>query len=238
MTEPRATDLRDLLAAVKCVLLDFDGPICQLFARHTAPVVAAELRDWIQHRFHDEVPVPEGSVDDPHAILSAADDRHRGSELVGHLEELLTAEELRASVTAHPTKDANRLIRRLSAVGFRLAITTNNSASAVRSYLDREGLTDFFGEHVHGRMPDPRLLKPNPDCLRRALETTGSTAEESLMIGDSPADYEAAKELGVRFLGYARNQAKRRRLEAVGEMPKVSSLGQLLDAVEPGLRVE
>ncbi|MFI1400106.1 HAD family hydrolase [Streptomyces sp. NPDC020681] len=238
MTDPHPTDLRDQFAAAKCVLFDFDGPLCRLFAGHTAPMVAAELREWIEQRFHDEVPVPEDSADDPHAILSLADRMHPGSELVGQLEALLTSEELRASATAEPTEDADRLIRRLSAAGFRMAITTNNSESAVRQYLDRQGLTNFFAGHVHGRMPDPRLLKPDPDCLRRALVTTGSTAEESLMIGDSPADFLAARELGVPFLGYARNQVKLQRLEAAGAKVNVSSLDVLLDAVEPGLPVE
>lgn len=238
MTDPHPTELRGRLAAAKCVLFDFDGPICRLFAGHTAPAVAAELREWIEQRFHDEVPVPKDSVDDPHAILSVAYRMHPDSELVGQLEALLTSEELRASAAAEPTKGADRLIRRLRAAGFRLAITTNNSETAVRRYLDRQGLTDCFGEHVHGRMPDPRLLKPNPHCLWRALVTTGSTAGESLMIGDSPADFLAARELGVPFLGFARNQAKRRRLEDARSEKNISSLDVLLDAVEPSLRVE
>ena len=42
MTDPHATELRDLLAATKCVLFDFDGPVCRLFAGHPAAAVAAE----------------------------------------------------------------------------------------------------------------------------------------------------------------------------------------------------
>ncbi|NUL07658.1 HAD family hydrolase [Streptomyces lunaelactis] len=238
MTHPHASELRDLFAAAKCVLFDFDGPICRLFEGHPAPAVAAELRSWIARHFHEAAPVAEDSPDDPHAILSAIGHRHAGSELVGELEELLTSEELRASATARPTKDADRLIRRLSAAGFRLAMTTNNSPIAVARYLEREGLMEFFGEHVHGRMPDPRLLKPDPDCLRRALRTTGSTAGESLMIGDSVTDYRAAQELEVPFLGYAPSEAKRRRLEGAGVLDIVPSLEPLLEAVEPGLRVD
>jgi HAD superfamily hydrolase (TIGR01509 family) len=238
VTHPYATDLRPLLSAAKCVLFDFDGPVCQLFAAHTAPAVAAELRNWIERRLGDGVPVAADSADDPHAILSAVGTRHPGSGMVEEVERLLTSEEVRATLTARPTKDANRLIRRLSTAGFRLAITTNNSASAVRHYLDRQGLTNFFGEHVHGRVPDPQLLKPDPDCLMRALESTGSTAEESLMIGDSPADCLAARELGVPFLGYARNEAKLQRLVGVGATVSIASLEPLLEAVEAGLRME
>ncbi|MFK4223845.1 HAD family hydrolase [Streptomyces sp. NPDC019890] len=240
MTHPHATELRDLLAATKCVLFDFDGPVCRLFDGHPAAAVAAGLRAWIARHAAYDIPVPNGSVDDPHAVLIEAGQTYPDSELVAQLEQLLTDEELRATSTARPTEGADRLIGRLGTAGFRLAITTNNSPSAARRYLEREGLAEFFGDHIHGRTPDPRLLKPDPHCLRRALETTGSTAVESLMIGDSPADYLAANQLGVPFLGYARNEAKRRRLvnEGVASSMCVSSLESLLDVLEPGLSVE
>lgn len=35
-----ATDLRDAVANARVVLLDFDGPICSIFAGHPAPAVA------------------------------------------------------------------------------------------------------------------------------------------------------------------------------------------------------
>jgi phosphoglycolate phosphatase len=89
-------------------------------------------------------------------------------------------------------------------------------------------LTDYFGEHVHGRMPDPQLLKPDPHCLRRALETTGSTAAESLMIGDSVADYQAAREAGVAFLGYARSEIEHGALVRAGTSVIVNSISELL----------
>ncbi|MFF3322242.1 HAD family hydrolase [Streptomyces sp. NPDC002889] len=241
MTYPNVTSLRDLIAPAKCVLFDFDGPVCRLFHGHPAADVAAALRARGRQRvdlFDRAVRMDDTSAGDPHALLTAADLAFPGSELVPELERLLTAEELRATRTALPTEGADRLIARLSAAGVHLAITTNNSAAAALRYLQRAGLAQYFGDHIHGRLPDPRLLKPNPHCLSRALEVSGFTAGESLMIGDSPADYEAASKLGVRFLGYARNEAKRRHLWEAGARLYVPSFAPLLEAVERGLRME
>lgn len=235
------TDPLELLATAKCVLFDFDGPLCRLFDQHPAPGVADRLRACALPHFADDVAVTWESVDDPHAILSEAARMEPGSQVVAELEKLLTSEELLAAATATATEGADELIRRLSAAGVRRAITTNNSARAVLRYLERECLADYFGEHIHGRMPDPRLLKPDPHCLIRALDTTGSTATESLMIGDSVADYQAARTLGVPFLGYARHKGKRGRLEGAGATAIVSSISELLPvlaAYAPGLRVE
>ncbi|WP_405599391.1 HAD hydrolase-like protein [Streptomyces sp. NBC_01410] len=251
MSESDVTDLTDvpdltgdlvgLFGAAKCVLFDFDGPVCHLFDGHPASGIAAELRIWAARNVPGDVVVEAGSVDDPLALLRAAALMYPDSDLVKEMEQQLTSQELRATLTAEPTEDADLLIRRLGAAGFRLAVTTNNSERAVRSYLERTGLSDLFGEHIHGRKPDPKLMKPDPDCLRRALDTTGSTAAESLMIGDSAADCRAASTLGVPFLGYARDESKRGPLRRAGAQDKaivatMSELLPVLDALESAHR--
>jgi phosphoglycolate phosphatase-like HAD superfamily hydrolase len=45
-------------------------------------------------------------------------------------------------------------------------------------------------------------MKPHPYILERALESTGVSAADCLMIGDSPDDFLAAKQAGVTFLGF------------------------------------
>src|SRR5262249_45384606 len=41
------TGLQALLESAEGVLLDFDGPICRLFAGYPAAVIADELRDYL-----------------------------------------------------------------------------------------------------------------------------------------------------------------------------------------------
>lgn len=221
--------LRELITAARVVLWDFDGPICRLFARHKAARVAAELVEWLELQgLRGLLTDTERDTLDPQVVLRAVDRRHPGSDLVAEVEERLTQEELRAAASALPTAYADPLIRTWTAVGSRLAITTNNSPRVVRAYLEKRGLDGCFAPHVYGRTQDLHLLKPDPHCLNRALSGTGAPPARALMIGDTPSDLLAAREAGVPFLGYARNEGKEKLLRAAGAEHVVRSLEPLL----------
>ncbi|MFE0384973.1 HAD family hydrolase [Streptomyces bungoensis] len=231
-----AAQLGELLRRARVVLWDFDGPICRLFARHKAERVAAELVDWLAgHGLHGLLDDTVRDSLDPHVVLRAVDRRRPGSDLVAELEERLTKEELRAAGSALPTAWADPLIRTWTAVGSRLAITTNNSPRVVRAYLDSRGLTGCFTPHIYGRTADLHLLKPDPHCLNQALNAMGSAPSAALMIGDSPSDLAAARDAGVPFLGYARNERKGKLLREAGAEHVVDSLEPVLLALRtPG----
>ncbi|MBA4865602.1 HAD family hydrolase [Streptomyces sp. PSKA54] len=232
-TEPVAAEtenLRELITRARFVLFDFDGPICRLFAGHKAEVIAEGQVRWLEERgLHGLLTEGEREHPDPHEVLRAVDRRHTGSDLVAELEERLTQQELRAVDSAWPTAYADPLIRTWLAVGSRLAITTNNSPRAVRSYLATRGLEACFTPHIYGRTQDLHLLKPHPHCLNRALSAMGAEAEASLMIGDTPSDFQAAEQAGVPFLGYARNARKEKLLRASGAEHVVNSLELILN---------
>lgn len=224
--------LRQLIAPARVVLWDFDGPICRLFAGYSAERVAIRLVDWLEGRgLHGLLTERELESLDPHQVLRAVDRRHSGSDLVAELEERLTQEELRAVPKSMPTPYADILIQTWKAVGSRLAITTNNSPRVVRTYLADRTLTACFAPHVYGRTQDLHLLKPDPHCLNRALNAMGAAPSAALMIGDTPSDYFAAREAGVPFLGYARNEEKEKTLRAAGAETMVDSLAPVLRAV-------
>lgn len=218
--------MRDLLSNADCVLFDFDGPICSLFAVHSAASVARRLRALADaHR------VPMAPTDDPHAVLRAAARQQPGSALVALLERALSQEEIRAAATAQPTAHAAGLIGALAARGRRLAVVTNNSPLAAASYLARHRLANHFQGHVHGRTGETALLKPHPDSLRRALRSTGTEPRRALMIGDTSSDLDAARAAGVPFLGYAPDAARAAELAAAGAGHVTTSLGKVLRAV-------
>ncbi|WP_329385914.1 HAD family hydrolase [Streptomyces sp. NBC_01716] len=230
-------DLRELFDSTACVLFDFDGPVCGLFAGYPAHRVAAELVSWLRRQGRESLLTrDEAGSDDPHAVLRAVALTAPDSGFLGELEAQLTEHELRATDTAEPTEYADELIRALRSRGLGLAITTNNSARVVERYLEARGLDDCFGPHIHGRTRDLHRLKPDPDCLLRALDSTGVAAERALMIGDTPADCVAARKAGVAFVGYARNQRKWNLLVGAGAPTVVSSLKPMLDVVarKPG----
>ncbi|MGW1005397.1 HAD family hydrolase [Streptomyces sp. NPDC002520] len=224
--------LRELISHARVVLWDFDGPICRLFAGHSAERVANELVDWLEGRgLHGLLSEEERESLDPHVVLRAVDRRHPGSDLVAELEERLTHEELRAATSAMPTAWADPLIRTWTAVGSRLAIATNNSPRVVRAYLEDRGLTTCFAPHIYGRTQDLHHLEPHPHCLNRALNAMGAAPTAALMIGDTPSDLAAARQAGVPFLGYAHNERKTKLLIEAGAEHVVGTLEPLLRAL-------
>jgi HAD superfamily hydrolase (TIGR01509 family) len=211
---------------VRYVLFDFDGPLVRLFAGHPAPGVAHRL---LGDRDGGIPAAGLGFSDrtDPHRVLlelggllAAAPSlpEAEAEQLASRISQALTAEECRAAGTAVPTPGADLLVDALERTGCRLAITSNNAPEAIFAYLAREqasGIAAAFREHVYGRSPDPRLMKPDPDCVRRALK--GLRCEDprqALLIGDSPSDYQAATAAGVRFLGFAPTERGALRLRA------------------------
>ncbi|MFC8825021.1 HAD family hydrolase [Streptomyces sp. NPDC057137] len=226
------SDLRELFDSATCVLFDFDGPVCRLFAGYPAEGVAADLVGRLRGQGREGLLTEdEARSDDPHAVLRAVALTAPGSGFLAELEAELTRHELLATETADPTPAADELIHDLQLRGYGLAITTNNSASVVERYLTGHGLVDCFGHHIHGRTQDLLRLKPDPDCLLRALDSTRVVAERALMIGDTPADCIAARKAGVAFVGYARNEAKRDLLLSAGATTVVASMGLVLDVV-------
>ncbi|MFE2967657.1 HAD family hydrolase [Streptomyces sp. NPDC059340] len=233
-TEPVAAEtdnLREVIERARFVLFDFDGPICRLFAGHSAEDVAKDLVEWLERQGLRGLLTEEEQVHpDPMVVLYAVHRRHPHSDLVSELEQRLTQQELKAVPSAWPTAYADPLIRTWSAVGARLAIATNNSARTATSYLASRDLTGCFAPNIYGRGQDLHHLKPDPHCLNRALNALGAAPAAALMIGDAPSDYEAARQAGVPFLGYAHTAYKEKLLREAGAEDVVSSL-------EPVLRV-
>ncbi|MFC9603631.1 HAD family hydrolase [Streptomyces niveus] len=212
------TDIGDQLSGARCVLFDFDGPVCRLFSGRPA----GDIADRLVERILRDIPAEELGSDllstpDPFRVLRLFANGRPGHPLTRVLHAMFTEEEVRAARSAKPTLGAGPLIRTLAGLGRRLAVTTNNSADAARPYLARRNLLPCFGAaHVHGRVEDMDLLKPHPDVLLRALDGLGLPASEALMIGDGASDVAAASAAGVSFLGYARNGRKYRELCGAG----------------------
>lgn len=229
--------LRNLVDGAESVLFDFDGPLCRLFAGHPAEDVADGLLDWLDDRAQSAfLTEAERRGRDPHAILAAAGRAYPDSVLVASLESRLSEEEALAAKSAAPTPYADALVREWHAAGVRLAVASNNSPEAVFRYLESRDLLECFDGGIHGRGGRPQLLKPDPDCLHRALAALGQGAGTALMVGDSPNDLRAARSAGVAFLGYGRDERHARGLREAGAACVVSSMTPVLGALrEPRL---
>ncbi|WP_246278589.1 HAD family hydrolase [Phytohabitans rumicis] len=188
------------------LLLDFDGPVCRVFANHPASTVAAELRQLLAD---EGVSLPEAIIaeSDPLEILRYSATAGRPG-VTRRIEDALRAAELVAVGGAEPTPYAGEVI----GAAHRVAIVSNNSAEAVRAYLTAHGLAGSVHAVIGRPYAEPARMKPNPWPVLAALRELGAQPEECVLVGDSTTDIDAAHAARVPAIGYANKPGKRARL--------------------------
>lgn len=150
-------------------------------------------------------PAPE-RADSPVHILAEAARLWRDRRAVAWLERFLRDHEAQAARLAPLTRGARGLVRELAGRGKGMAVATNNSQEVVAAFLRTRLPAEPLSGRVYGRQDlgrdHPLALKPDPDCINRAMKGfPGLAPENFLMIGDSADDLHAAKAAGVNFLG-------------------------------------
>lgn len=227
MTTAAGDPVAELLRRVRTVLLDFDGPVCSIFAGYPAPVVADELAAVSANAGY---PVPESFLlrSDPLDVLRFAGTI--GAELVALIEQELSRAELAAADTAEETPGAGAFLAACRATGRTVAVVSNNSAGAITRYLNRLGWADQV-DAIEGRDPsDPALMKPHPHVLLRALAHLGAPAKSAVMVGDSLTDIEAGLAAEVWTIGYANKPGKDEAMRDVGADIIVGTMTELAEA--------
>lgn len=233
---PRATPWP---APVGTLILGFDGTLINLYpgkaAREGARALVAlavEQRD-VGAALAGEATLPglpdgigtrsEGGLHPLDVLRAYGDSTHQ--QLARDMSLQLERIETRAARTGKPTPHATRLLRTRPGRP-RIAIATDVSPRAVAAYLKARELPHPEGG-VHGRSEFLRLLMPDPDCLRRALQQLGTPPDRCLMVGASVLEATAARSLGIPFVGYAPDDLTGRRLLAAGAAGTIGSLSEL-----------
>jgi phosphoglycolate phosphatase len=78
----------------------------------------------------------------------------------------------------------------------RLTVLTNKPLAPSERILEALGIRDAFAEVVGGDSHYPR--KPDPAALNAMIATAGVAPRDTLLVGDSPIDFETAQRTGVR----------------------------------------
>lgn len=148
--------------------------------------------------------------------------------LAALIEDEMTEQELAAVPTARPTAYVHDVVTSCRESGRTVAVVSNNSDRAVRTYLELHNLDDRVDLVVARTSPDPSLLKPNPHLIDQAVSQLAARARECLLVGDSVTDIQAAELAGVDTIGYANKHGKRESLAEAGATAIVASLADLV----------
>ncbi|MBM0275803.1 HAD family hydrolase [Micromonospora tarensis] len=224
-----SADLGRLLGDVGAVLLDFDGPVCSIFAGYPAPQVAAELVDVLRRRGVD-VPPDLASEPDPLEVLrrTGAAGNHSTTRAV---EDALCAAERRAVETAEPTPYGREVIVAARQAGMPVAAVSNNSAGAVTAYLAAHRLAGYVSPVVGRAYADPDRMKPNPEPILQAVRAVGESPARCVLIGDSLSDIEGARAAGVAVIGYANQPAKVEMFRAAEVSVVITSMREIANVL-------
>ena len=215
----------DLVARAQVVLLDFDGPICSVFAGYPAVrAVSAILRALEAAGF--DVRPQWLNLEDPHRLLVEV-----ASEIpqaVGIVEGALTRSEVHAVDSAQITTGVTDLIDQVTGRGQRWAVVSNNSAESIKRFCTREDFSRTPSLIVGRPQGEPHLMKPSPFVLRHALEILRIPAGNAVFVGDSVSDVQAGRAAGISTVGYANKPAKPELLATALADVVITSMGDLL----------
>ncbi|MEV4758735.1 HAD-IA family hydrolase [Micromonospora sp. NPDC049559] len=204
------------------MLLDFDGPVCGVFAGYPAPRIAVELVDVLRRQGID-FPASLAIEPDPLEVLRwmGATGNREATRIV---EDALCAAERRAVETAEPTAHSREVIVAARRAGRSVAVVSNNSAGAVAAYLAAHRLAEYVSVMIGRAYADPDRMKPNPEPILRAVQDLNESPGRCVLVGDSLSDIEGARAAGVPVIGYANRPTKVEALRAAGADVVITSM--------------
>jgi phosphoglycolate phosphatase-like HAD superfamily hydrolase len=116
------------------------------------------------------------------------------------------------ALTAVEIPGARPLLSTLRGDGFAIGIATANLVDAARLRLASAGLWDLVAEIPFGA--DGGGAKA--EILARAIAATGLPRNRIVYLGDNLNDVDAGLRNSVHFIGFARDSARRDKLEQAG----------------------
>lgn len=190
------------LGTIRAVLFDMDGTLVQ--SEYDWPVIRAEL-----------------GVEGPSIIdaLNALPDAQRVESWAR-----LEAIERQASLRAVLVDGTEELLSLLAERGMKTALVTNNSTENTEALTDRFGLS--FDVVI---TRDSGFFKPSGAPLVEAMRRLGVSGAETVAVGDSHYDVQAAREAGCFQVIVVNGGCRRWGQDADQAFENLRDLGEFLD---------
>jgi HAD superfamily hydrolase (TIGR01509 family) len=98
-----------------------------------------------------------------------------------------------------PFPSTRELLQRMKEDGLKLVVASSAKKDELKSLLEIAGADGLIEEKTSS--DDAENSKPDPDIVQAALESSGLSSDEVVMIGDTPYDVESASRAGVKVIG-------------------------------------
>ena len=129
-----------------------------------------------------------------------------------------------------PIPRVREFLLRLKNAGIRLALASSASKEDLKTYKKIAQMEDLVEEESSA--DDADQSKPHPDIFQATLKRLGLKPSETLALGDTPYDAEAAGKAGVWTIGVTTGGWSREELLAAGCIEVYADVGELLDRFE------
>ncbi len=129
-------------------------------------------------------------------FLSDAAQRDHGKELEAWRSEHFKTKYLRL---IRPFSAVPDLLQRARGAGLKIAIASSAKQDELEKYLDIAGIAALVDAATSS--DDVEDSKPDPDIFQAVLKKLGLQGQDTVAIGDSPYDAEAAGKAGIRTTG-------------------------------------
>lgn len=181
----RELSFKTLLFDVDGTLIDSNGAHADAWTRalheHGIDVSADDIRRMIGMGGDKILP----------AVAHVSEDSDKGRRIAERKKQIFSA--LLPGLRA--TRGARPLLEYLSEHHVELIIATSADDREMTSILEQAGVDDLIPTRT--TKDDAPASKPDPDIVHAALARSWARPEQTLMIGDTPYDIEAADRAGI-----------------------------------------
>jgi HAD superfamily hydrolase (TIGR01509 family) len=115
-----------------------------------------------------------------------------------------------------PLPGARELVLRVKRDGLKAIVATSAKDDELKGLLKAAQVDDLMEEKATAS--DAKRSKPDPDIVQAAIDESGLSQDNLVMIGDTPYDVEAAARAGVRAIGFLSGGWTREALNGAAEI--------------------
>lgn len=185
--------LKAILQEITTILFDVDGTLVDSNDLHAEAWMKALVKFGHVVNANEIKPWIGKGGDKILADLIGLDPEGSEAKAIGDLRAEIFKTQYVSRVKAFPC--ARELLHDLKAQGFQIAIATSARDDELEAILKSSGLEGIFPKSTSS--DDADRSKPDPDIILAALKKTKAKASDTIMIGDTPYDIEAARAAAV-----------------------------------------
>ncbi len=180
-------------SAIKGVLLDMDGTLVDSNDAHAHAWVRAlaEAGHVVEYERVRGLIGMGGDQLLP-AVCGVEADSVQGKQISERRGEIFTKHYL---PTLKPFPHVRELIQHMLDHGLKLVMASSATEAELQALLEVANISDLITRQTSA--DDAEASKPEPDIIHAALDEIGLTADQVIMLGDTPYDIQAAQKASV-----------------------------------------